>query len=232
MSSSLAWVRSTVTPLKSNRVPTSRRTWSSALRSSCSSKSLTTSNDWSPAIDPPLPYPVRRRARYASTRGTARSARPPPLRGQEPGRAGRRRPAGPPHEAACQAARIVVPETQWRSTVNSTSRLRCSRLEQVCPERIVADERRLERVLMVLGVVREQRDPAVAVERLPRPPVRLEPVRRPPHSRSSRPPPVAPAAVRRSGSSAPPPITSTASPAGPRRPASPRSPRPSPGRGP
>ena len=50
-SSPFAWVRSTVTPLKSYRCPTSRRTWSSALRSSCSSKSLTTSNDTSPAID-------------------------------------------------------------------------------------------------------------------------------------------------------------------------------------
>src|SRR4051812_22661766 len=49
-SSSLACVRSTVTPLKSYRCPTSRRTWSSALRSSCSSKSLTTSKEMSPAM--------------------------------------------------------------------------------------------------------------------------------------------------------------------------------------
>ena len=47
-------------------------------------------------------------------------------------------------------------------------------IEQVRPKGIVADERRAERVHMVLGIVGKEAYPGVAVERLPRPPVGLE----------------------------------------------------------
>jgi hypothetical protein len=42
------------------------------------------------------------------------------------------------------------------------------------PQRVVPHERRTERVTMVLGLVGEEVDPGVAVERLPRLPVSLE----------------------------------------------------------
>ena len=91
------------------------------------------------------------------------------VRGQEPGDAGRAARSDRLMNAACQAASTVVPETQCRSTVKSTSRCDLGRVEQVCPQGVVTDERRAERVLMVLGILGEQRDPGVAVERPPRP---------------------------------------------------------------
>ena len=45
--------------------------------------------------------------------------------------------------------------------------LRFGRVEQERPQGVVADERRAERVLMVLGILGEERHPGVAVERLP-----------------------------------------------------------------
>ena len=58
-SSSLPCSRSTVAPRKSYRCTVSRRTWSSALRSSWASNSLTTSNETSPLIRCRLPGPAR-----------------------------------------------------------------------------------------------------------------------------------------------------------------------------
>ena len=96
--SSFDWVRSTVTPLKSNRVPTSRRTWSRALRSSCSSKSLTTSNDWSPAIDPPFASTRSAEPGPSTTPGSARSGRPTRPRRSASRPSGRSPPGRHPHE--------------------------------------------------------------------------------------------------------------------------------------
>src|SRR6185295_12811446 len=60
--SSLPCCRSTVAPRKSYRWIVSRRTWSSALRSSWASNSLTTSNETSPLIPCRLPGPARHAA--------------------------------------------------------------------------------------------------------------------------------------------------------------------------
>ena len=51
-------------------------------------------------------------------------------------------------------------------------RRRC--IEQISPKGIVADKRRAERVLMVLGIFRKEVHPAVTVEVGPRPAVGLE----------------------------------------------------------
>src|SRR5215203_5569747 len=53
---------------------------------------------------------------------------------------------------------------------------RLGSFEQVCPEGVVADERLGERVLMVLGILAEEPDPGVTVERLPGAAECLEPL--------------------------------------------------------
>ena len=68
---------------------------------------------------------------------------------------------------ACHAARTVRRPTQCRSTVNSTWSCGLGQLEQVCPERVRADQRRVERVPVVFRILGEQVGPGVAVERLP-----------------------------------------------------------------
>ena len=107
--------------------------------------------------------------------------------------------------------------------------LRLGRVEQVCPERIVADERRLERILVVLGVLGEQADQASpsngsqawpyarAGRRRSRDPGHRQAA--PPGARSSRRDPVAAAAAHHEDGVARPDL---------RRPARRPSPRPSP----
>ena len=45
--------------------------------------------------------------------------------------------------------------------------LALGRLQQVCPQRVGPDQRRLERILVVLGILGEQVRPGIAVEGLP-----------------------------------------------------------------
>ncbi len=60
-----------------------------------------------------------------------------------------------------------------------------SGLEQIRPDGVVADQRCPERVLMVLGILREERHPGVAIERSPRFAVGRQQIAGAPHSPSS-----------------------------------------------
>ena len=86
-----------------------------------------------------------------------------------------RHEAGKPDAGAVRALHVAgVPRGKCRVTHDPMPLhghldlvLGLGRFEQVCPERVGPDERRFERILVVLGVLGEQIGPGVAVEGLP-----------------------------------------------------------------
>src|SRR5215203_3706630 len=169
---SFSCVRSTCAPLKSYRCWTSRRTWSSAFRSSISSKSETTSNDTSPATS--CSFPAREVLAGDCPELQAPDAPVlPHLGGEEPCLpdlvlVGNPVPAGMPGSEHRVARDPVALDRQV------VVALGLRRLVQVCPQRVVPRQRRRERVEGHLGRLGEERGERVPVVGGPGRPPRLQ----------------------------------------------------------